>query len=564
MPVVPVVDENLRVNTGSPVPIGGTEQMRAKGEAVARLGQALNNLGEENLRQSRERDKFVAADAQAAWENEMLKIKENISRQGPVPGDTDGSLTMKAIEEQGLAAADKIREKLPQNASNLFTAAINQEYVNRYRPGMYIETSKALEAQKEVARNQMINSFGSLAAANPWEIQGFVVELQGKIMGDTSLPLDKRAELAQKAGDNMVNSAMESFRVNKKYGEGKEFLEQFGNLISPENRVKWGEILRDTEREELRFKWSVEDRDRMERERREEDTSKAALRALTAQYQSAPDETTRRTIVEQGYDAYGAGVLRQQEFNQLVTWDRDKAMRTDDVALFGSQVMNDLVLERNGMNAAKARRWVGHNAFGPAPTIDPESGMKFLQYIDSFERSKNSYNPMLGKPLGEAIKMVRTHGLPETVFEKAMTGFHPNPAEKARRDRLVMRLTDYALRGQNPLNYVEGMISGSEGVRSARPAFMGSPPPTNIANDPKALAKYYYEKRQRKEIDQRTYDNMLRDARALEERQKKKAQDTESAREIREQQQEEKTKQQQQQGQGSAAPVNPNIRRRGQ
>lgn len=123
MPVIPIANQQQRISPSSPVPVGSSEQGRTMYDAVARLGNALTDLGavvakaDNDSKVALARDK--AAEKAAKYGEQRAIIRARLS-QSHTP--TSIQSFRDAVAEQSVAEANKFFDEDPEVADNPLVA----------------------------------------------------------------------------------------------------------------------------------------------------------------------------------------------------------------------------------------------------------------------------------------------------------------------------------------------------------------------------------------------------------------------------------------------------------
>ena len=491
MPVIPVVQESLRSQTSSPVPIDNSGESHLMGTAIENAGRAMNALGVELEKQARERDKIIAADAQAGWENFMLQQKAQVTREGVVEGDEDGTKTLKVVETNGREYADQIREGLNPNAAQLFTAKINDRYVNEYNPQIRLEAGKDLMAKGKAALDKTVNSFSSLAANNPDDFQAILTDTLETVQNNNLLTSVEKSQKMAEVQDTMFGAALEGFRDRRDFDGGKNFIQIYGSGMDPKARKELVKELDNQKWEDYSRERAILENGYQDTDRSEQKRSDKVLADITAQYAAAPTEVVRQKVLESAVAMRKAGILQEGAFNAALGL-KDKLGRADDSTFISVQILNPMTdgkfPDGKAFSFDQARARVMDATVGTNPQISSATANEWVMKLNQMERSMKT-DPIKLMNLREAYKRAEQYGKTGTQLTKALAGLNDDTRDLARILRVKQNLAWATANNVDPLSVVDSYSAQSMGtapVQSFNKIFI----PSGVANDPEKAGRW--------------------------------------------------------------------------
>lgn len=248
--MVPQVNEVTRIQTGNPVPIGGSENARAAFEANEALGKAIFNLGNEldNVKEDTERFKIQAKIAADQYEMELIK-QEQRERVNGAMDDPSGVGTAEKIFRDTSEFKGNVLNQIDPRARPYF-AEYSTDVERRQLPNFLKTSVDGNQTRAKNEQNEMFAGISEKARLQPEMLPVRLLEVDVAVEESNMIPVSQKDGVAREKKAAVVKSVADQFKNTNNFGLAKRVLETHRPLFDND---KLDEELRAIDRQEIDY-----------------------------------------------------------------------------------------------------------------------------------------------------------------------------------------------------------------------------------------------------------------------------------------------------------------------
>lgn len=224
MAMLPVVNEVNRMQTGSPVPIGGSDTARAYGETSERLGKAIFDLGNalDNEKEDKENYRLQAKIAANEYEKQMMYQAQRERVSGNM-ADPSGVQSSENILEAVKPIKQQLYESIDPRARIFFQDYVGQAE-SQHVPKFLATSVQANQEKTKTNRDQAFAGISEKARLDPSALPTYLLEAAVLVEEDTQIPDSQKDTETRARSATIVKSVSDMMKDGQQFKSAKAVL----------------------------------------------------------------------------------------------------------------------------------------------------------------------------------------------------------------------------------------------------------------------------------------------------------------------------------------------------
>ena len=509
MPKIPGINENVRIQQGSPVEAVSVGEAGAAGRATAQLGESIQNFGVKLNAYMGIRDADSKQQFMLEWKYKATikgQDSEKFVRINPQSAP-DGSSTQKDFDQSYGKLYGEI-DSLEDPQQKRAAKNIADSVAAKYKQGLLDYEINKYNKYSEGAIQKASDDMTLIIGNDPGKYKEALADFENGINSQVNLSGEMKAKLIPAARKQAATALLNAFQNNKDYRSARTSLKssEIGTQFSEIERQKWREELEQSELQDSQRIFDKEEllvkRKKLQRETQREDQ----LTGLYGSMFDAQNPDSRELVLEQAETLVKRGILKKSDYDALNTME-DAALKDIDQETEFKYVDKMHLGNTEGMHDAILKDVVSEN-------LRPGTAGKLLKQLDTLKKGRGSNSKEFTARLKNGQNFLKSQ------FVGAQRDIFGNPVvDKDRQADFFSAQQEY-----NNLVYDKGLDPESAakqviGARDPR-ALQGTVPgvPMEFQKSPEGLQKFMEVSKKNPPKNKKEYEQYLNKLKLLKQR----------------------------------------------